>query len=573
MIIFSKIRFKNFLSYGNIFMDIPLGEYKTTLFCGKNGHGKSTIIDAITFGLYGKPFRKINKSQLINSINKSETVVEVFFTDGSKEYMVRRGIKPNIFEVYCNGVLVTQDAKVKDYQEQLERYILKMNYKSFTQVVILGSARYTPFMQLSAADRRSVIEDLLDIQIFSNMNLIVKDKLSQLKEQIQDCKYNIELCNDRLEIQKQNLADSKKNSLEVIEKKKQSIVNINNEIEFNQNKISEITANNDVLLVSVADKPALETRKQKLVTLGSKVKDNILKIEQEINFYSDHNDCPVCRQSIDSEFKVTVVDGHTTKLNELKVGEVKLQADLDRLNQQLLEITAINNGIYYNNNEISKLQTSISSAQKYINIINAELEDLLSVTNSMELENDKIQALNNEIASYTEKYEEYINEKAYYDYIAIMLKDGGIKTRIIKQYLPVLNKYINQYLQKLDFFVNFNINENFEEVIKSRHRDEFSYANFSEGEKLRLDLAILFSFRQLAKMKNSVNTNLLILDEIMDGSLDTGGTDTFMQMLADMDKTTNVVVISHKSEQIMEKFDSVLTFEKRKNFSTMKVLQ
>jgi len=554
-------------------MDIPLGEYKTTLFCGKNGHGKSTIIDAITFGLYGKPFRKINKSQLINSINKSETVVEVFFTDGSKEYMVRRGIKPNIFEVYCNGVLVTQDAKVKDYQEQLERYILKMNYKSFTQVVILGSARYTPFMQLSAADRRSVIEDLLDIQIFSNMNLIVKDKLSQLKEQIQDCKYNIELCNDRLEIQKQNLADSKKNSLEVIEKKKQSIVNINNEIEFNQNKISEITANNDVLLVSVADKPALETRKQKLVTLGSKVKDNILKIEQEINFYSDHNDCPVCRQSIDSEFKVTVVDGHTTKLNELKVGEVKLQADLDRLNQQLLEITAINNGIYYNNNEISKLQTSISSAQKYINIINAELEDLLSVTNSMELENDKIQALNNEIASYTEKYEEYINEKAYYDYIAIMLKDGGIKTRIIKQYLPVLNKYINQYLQKLDFFVNFNINENFEEVIKSRHRDEFSYANFSEGEKLRLDLAILFSFRQLAKMKNSVNTNLLILDEIMDGSLDTGGTDTFMQMLADMDKTTNVVVISHKSEQIMEKFDSVLTFEKRKNFSTMKVLQ
>lgn len=573
MVIFESIKFKNFLSYGNTFTEIPLNTVRTTLSTGINGQGKSTFIDAITFALYGKPFRKINKAGLINSINKSELITEIDFSIGSNKYKIIRGIKPNIFEVYCNTILVKQDAKVKDYQEQLERYILKMSYKSFTQVVILGSARYTPFMQLSASDRRSVIEDLLDIQIFSNMNSIVKDKFSELKDTIQDCKYNIELYKDKIELQKHNINQNKKTSDEFILKKQDLIANTFIEIETYQKSVDELIEKNLSLSEEISDASSIATKRDKFILIENKLKTNIIKIEKENSFYHSNDNCPTCKQEIELEFKQEIIKNNSSKLVDLEEGKSVLDSQVSVIKDRLSEINKINNIISSNNTEISKTHSLIISAQKYVKLISKELEELHETTNSGDNGNEKLQELVESLDVYVEKYEEYINEKSYYDFISIMLKDGGIKTRIIKQYLPILNKYINQYLTQLDFFVNFNINENFEEVIKSRHRDEFTYSNFSEGEKTRLDLAILFSFRQLARLKNSVNTNLLILDEIMDGSLDTGGTDVFMNLLSTVDKNTNIFVISHKSDQVSDKFNKILKFEKVKNFSKMKVIE
>ena len=532
----------------------------------------STFIDAITFALYGKPFRKINKNGLINSINKSELVTEIEFSIGPNKYKIIRGIKPNIFEVYCNGDLVRQDAKIRDYQEQLERYILKMSYKSFTQVVILGSARYTPFMQLSAGDRRSVIEDLLDIQIFSNMNSIVKDKVSGIKETVQDCKFNIELFKDKIDLQKQNIKRNRQASDELVLRKKELIANTCIEVKDLQESITDLLTENEELGQQIVDLDSIEKKKTKLLLIGSKLHDNISKIEKDNLFYHSNDNCPTCKQSIDLAFKQGIIDKNGFKLNELVDGKGKLSKELRVATDRLNEISKINAEILKNSHILSGKNSNIISAQKYIQLISSEIGQLNSSENIIDNGSDKLQELIESLDVYVEKYEEYINEKSYYDFISVMLKDGGIKTRIIKQYLPVLNKYINQYLTQLDFFVNFNINENFEEVIKSRHRDEFTYANFSEGEKTRLDLAILFSFRQLARLKNSVNTNLLILDEIMDSSLDSTGTDVFMNLLASVDKSTNIFVISHKSDQVSDKFDCTLKFEKIKNFSKMKVL-
>jgi DNA repair exonuclease SbcCD ATPase subunit len=573
MVIFESIKFKNFLSYGNNFTEIPLNKDRTTLSTGVNGQGKSTFIDAITFALYGKPFRKINKGQLVNSINKSELVTEVIFSIGSNKYKIIRGIKPNIFEVYCNDVLVKQDAKVKDYQEQLERYILKMSYKSFTQVVILGSARYTPFMQLSASDRRSVIEDLLDIQIFSNMNSIVKDKLSGIKDAVQDCKYNIELFKDKIELQKQNIKQNKTATDQLILCKEEIIANTFVEVEGLQKTVVELMQENKYLSEQISDLSDVEKKQQKLFTFSEKLKSTVSKLQKDNNFYHDNDNCPTCKQSINADHKNSVIVQNDTKIQELNAGEKKLLEEISANKKRLAEIKTINDKIINNNSIILDKNSNIRSAQKYIKLVSAEIDSIKIPNAVQETGSDTLQELVERLDFYVEKYEEYINEKSYYDFITVMLKDGGIKTRIIKQYLPILNKYINQYLTQLDFFVNFNINENFEEVIKSRHRDEFTYANFSEGEKTRLDLAILFSFRQLARLKNSVNTNLLILDEIMDGSLDTGGTDVFMNLLSTVDKNTNIFVISHKSDQVSDKFDSILKFEKLKNFSKMQVIQ
>ena len=568
MIIFSKIKFKNFLSYGNAFTEIGLNVANKTLLCGHNGFGKSTMIDAITFALYGKPFRKINKGGLVNSINKSELVAEIEFSIGTNYYKIVRGIKPNIFEIYCNNAIVIQDAKVKDYQDHLERYILKMNYKSFTQVVILGSARYTPFMQLSASDRRSVIEDLLDIQIFSNMNSIVKDKLSNLKESLQDCKYSIELYKDKIESQKRNINQNKKSSDEIISKKEFIIANTFVELESFQLSVSSLLNKNALLLEQILDHKSIENKQQKIYTIQNKLKDNIFKLEKENSFYHSNDNCPTCRQEIEEEFKQEIVNKNFSKMQELKDGTIKLSTEVSSIQKRLDEIAAINRKISDNNVEISKFNSSIVSANKYIKLISQELHELNSSVNTDGT--DDLNKLIESLDNYVEIYEEYLTDKSYYDFIALMLKDGGIKTKIIKQYLPILNKYINQYLSHLDFFVNFNIDENFEEVIKSRHRDEFTYSNFSEGEKMRLDLSVLFSFRQLARLKNSVNTNLLILDEVCDSSLDNSGTDLFMSLLATLDTHTNIFVISHKSDQISDKFDRMLQFDKVKNFSKMK---
>lgn len=571
MIIFKKVRFKNLLSYGNSFTEIDLNKSNKTLLKAENGNGKSCIIDAITFSLYGKPFRKITKSGLINSINKSDLVTEIEFDVGSNQYKIIRGIKPNIFEIYCNENLVKQDAKVKDYQEQLERYILKMNYKSFTQVVILGAAKYTPFMQLTASDRRAIIEDLLDIQIFSTMNIIAKDKLTNLKNEIQDCKYNIELYKDRIDLQKQNIERTKKSSDEIVLGKKELIANSYSEIKSLQKTCHELLSEINDLQDKIKDKDSIDKKINKFNIFEDKIKTNITKYKHDNDFYHSNNNCPTCRQAICSEFKDNKININTSMINELISTKEKLTGDLNILKSRLKEILEIHKKINANNIELAKHNSSMSSAQKYITILTKELESI----NNTEIESgsDKLQELTLELNDYIKQYEECINEKEYYDFISLMLKDGGIKTQIIKQYLPVLNRYINQYLKQLDFFVNFNIDENFEEVIKSRHRDDFKYASFSEGEKMRLDLAILFAFRQLAKLKNSVNCNLLILDEVCDSSLDDTGTKHFMDLLASFGDSINAFVISHKTEQISDLFDATLHFEKVKNFSKMTVVK
>lgn len=572
MIIFNSIKFKNFLSYGNTFTEIPLSECKTTLSIGKNGKGKSCILDAITFVLYGKPFRRVNKSQLINSINKSDTVVEIQFVINSNEYKVIRGLKPNIFEIYYNNVLVKQDAKVKDYQEYLERYILKMNYKSFTQVVMLGSARYTPFMQLSAADRRSVIEDLLDIQIFSNMNVILKDKLSNLKESVQTCKTNIELYKDKIEFQKHTIKQYQKSNSELIVKKQDLISNTRDDMCILEQSVEELITSNDNLLTTISDLTTVEAKRSKLSTIQFKLRGNITKLESDNMFFTSNDSCPTCRQIITDSFKQSIIQSNTVKIAELQTGNEKLQLEFDSLRDRLIKISSIQNLIANNNVEINKLNSSIYSSKKYIDLISNEILELTKLHESSDNGSVKLQELITSLDSYVQQYEDYVTEKRYYDFVSVMLKDGGIKTQIIKQYLPILNKYINQYLSQMDFFANFNITENFEEVIKSRHRDEFTYASFSEGQKMRIDLAILFAFRQLAKIKNSVNTNLLILDEIMDSSLDTDGTDVLMNLIPTFDDNTNIFVISHKSDQLIDKFDRVLKFDMVKNFSKMKVV-
>jgi DNA repair exonuclease SbcCD ATPase subunit len=567
MIIFQKVRWKNFLSTGNAFTEIDLTRSTNTLIVGHNGAGKSTILDALTFGLFGKPFRKINKPQLMNTINNSDCVVEIEFNIGKKQYKVVRSIKPNAFEIYCDTVLVNQDAKAKDYQEHLEKFILKLNYKSFTQVVILGSASFVPFMQLSPADRRAIIEDLLDIQIFSSMNSIVKNKISTIKDEQKSVDYNIKLSNEKINLQKQNIEEHKKNHLVEINKKVKEIAD--NDMHLNKvaKNIALIQLHIQQLTTKVSDKSSVSSRTTKLITLQSKFEDNVKKLNKEISFYENNDNCPTCLQAIASETKEKHVTEKHTKVTEIQTATTKLEEEIQNANNRLLEIEKIQKHINEHNSEIVKLNTQVTSINSYNTRLLKEIEELKTRSISTDATDDKLNSLTAELKLFEEQAEQLSIDKQYHEFAATLLRDTGIKTKIIKQYLPVMNKLINKYLTSMDFFVNFNLNESFEETIKSRHRDEFSYASFSEGEKMRIDLALLFTWRQIAKMKNSVNTNLLILDEVFDSSLDGVGTEEFLKLLNSLDNSTNVFVISHKGDQLFDKFRSVIKFQKTNNFS------
>jgi len=567
MIIFQKLRWKNILSTPNVFTEINLVRSPNTLIIGKNGAGKSTILDALCFGLFGKPFRKIPKASLLNSINQAEGIVEVEFSIGQKQYKVIRGIKPNTFEVYLNGKLVDQDAKSVDYQEQLEKHILKLNYKSFTQVVILGSASFVPFMQLSPGDRRAIIEDLLDIQIFSTMNSVVKDKMSIIKDSYTKNKYDMDLTAEKIKLQKEAIEEHKKHNDSEIEKKK-------NEIETSEQQIAQlledcvlVQKHIDVLQSKINDKLSIETKSRKLLQLEAKLESNVKKIEKDITFYEENDNCPTCKQNIEESFRTEQVDTRRTKLGEITTGLQGLASQIESANRRIIEIQGIIKHIQEHNNEIVKHNSTISAVQTYISKLQTEIQDLTSHKDNLEDENAKLKELKEALAELIAKQEELSVEKQYLEIASSLLKDTGIKTKIIRQYLPIMNKLINKYLAAMDFFVNFNINENFEETIKSRHRDEFSYANFSEGEKMRIDLALLFTWRQIAKLKNSTNTNLLILDEVFDSSLDGVGTEEFLKLIHDMRTDTNVFVISHKGDQLFDKFRSIIKFEKINNFS------
>lgn len=570
MIHFKSVKMKNFFSVGNTPVEINLDTCKKTLVVGKNGASKSScILDSIVFALYGKPFRKTNKPNIINSKNKANLLVELEFSIGAREYKIVRGMKPNIFEIYCNSVLVNQDAKSKDYQEYLEKYIIKTNYKSFINVVILGSARYTPFMSMSASDRRTIIEELLDIQIFSTMNVLVKDKLSKIKEEIYSIEYNVDLTNEKINLQKQNVKDNKDNKKQQILAKKENIKESNDQIKKLKRDIVLVQKHIDVLQTKIADKIDVESKKQKLIAIESKIETNLSKLKKDCEFYESNDNCPTCKQSIETHFKNQQIEENTNKQGKLSDGLSKLSEEMDSIQKRITDIQSITKHIQEHNSEIVKINASIVAIQKYIE---KELEEINVLSDSycdIETNNDRLNSLKEELIKYQNDKKEISENKRYYDFCSVLLKDGGIKTRIIKQYLPVMNKLINAYLSKMNFFVNFNINENFEEVIKSRYRDEFKYENFSEGEKMRIDLSLLFTFRQIAKMKNSVNTNLLIMDEILDSSLDLEGADQFFDLIDSLDQNTNIIVISHRGDQIADKFDRTLKFEKKKDFTRL----
>jgi DNA repair exonuclease SbcCD ATPase subunit len=567
MIIFQKVRWKNFLSTGNTFTEINFQKSPNTLIIGHNGAGKSTILDALCFGLFGKPFRKINKPQLLNSINQQACVVEIEFAIGQKNYKVIRGIKPNVFEVYLGDKLLDQDAKAKDYQEFLEKFILKINFKSFTQVVILGSASFVPFMQLTPADRRAIIEDLLDINIFSSMNSVVKEKMAEIKDLSVKSKHEMDLTSERINFQKQSIEDHKNRSDEEIGKKRKEITDSVDQIFTLKRDVDLIQKHIDVLQRKIEDKLSVEKKSKKLLQLESKIETNIKKNEKDIAFYEEHDNCPTCKQTIEGDFKSEQVSERKSKVVTQREGLTEISAEIAKTNQRIEEIININKHISGHNNEIVKHNSTVSAINAFVTKLQKEIDELSIGKDTVEEENEKLKELKQQLSVLLSKMEELSVEKQYYEFAGNLLKDTGIKTKIIRQYLPIMNKLINKYLTSMDFFVNFNINESFEETIKSRHRDEFSYANFSEGEKMRIDLALLFTWRQIAKLKNSTNTNLLILDEVFDSSLDGVGTEEFLKLLHEMGTDTNVFVISHKGDQLFDKFRSIIKFEKHNNFS------
>ena len=567
MIQFSKVRYKNFLSTGNYFTEISLNTNPTTLIIGENGAGKSTFLDAITFGLFGKPFRNINKPQLVNSINDKDCVVEVEFSIASKQYKIVRGIKPNQFEIYCDGVLLNQDAKAKDYQDQLEKLILKMNYKSFTQIVILGSTNFTPFMQLSAADRRSVIEDLLDIQIFSAMNVVVKNKLNSYKSEAAQLKIQIDATKGKIELHKKHLDELKRNTKDIVDAKKKEVTENNTALETLATESTAKDSQIDALLLQVSDEDASNKKFTKLNQFEAKIEGNIQKLEKDIEFYSVNSTCPTCDQAINN--KEEKVHSCNSKITELGDGLKKLKDESNAVLQRINTIKATQKELKSLEQDLVRINTSSKQIRNYIKKLEAEIDE---IENKPAMSNEfkaQSKTLLNELQTQNDKRKAASEAITNYDIISQLLKDGGIKSKIIKQYIPIINKLVNTYLASMDFFVNFNLDEEFKESIKSRHRDDFSYENFSEGEKKRIDLALLFTWRAVAKMKNSANTNLLIFDEVFDGSLDTNGTEEFLKLINMFNDGTNIFVISHKGDVLADKFKHTIKFGKVKNFSQM----
>jgi len=569
MIIFKKVRYKNFLSTGQQFIEINLNEAPTTLVVGNNGAGKSTMLDALCFGLFNKPFRAVKKDQLVNTINEKECVVEVEFQIGKKEYKIIRGIKPNLFEIWCNGDMLNQDAAVRDYQKHLEQHILKLNFRSFTQVVILGNASFVPFMQLRARHRREVVEEILDIEIFSKLNLMFREKAKAQDETIKQADFNYQLLDGKIETQQKHIDDISNTTKHTADTKKLEITNADTDIENYREDIARVRREIAEMQVEIIDQTKLTTKHGKLTAMEAKLENTCIKHKKELKFFQSHDDCPTCQQSIDEAFKKATIVVKEAKVVELELGMSQIdnairtsQKKLDKINETVIAIRE-------KELLISRYETSISEIEKYKTRIQKEIDELSDEKFSTGVATGELNQLQEQLVDAEKDKLKQKEEKLYIDTARHLMQDTGIKTKIIKQYLPVMNQYINKNLADMDFFVNFTLDEEFNETIKSRHRDDFQYHSFSEGEKLRIDLAILFTWREIAKMKNSTNTNLLILDEIFDSSLDTSGTDEFMRILYHTMNKENVFVISHKGDTLIDKFPRVMKFEKYKNFTRM----
>ena len=569
MIVFKSVQWKNFLSTGNSPNKVLLNKSQTTLIIGKNGEGKSTILDALCFSLFGKPFRNINKGQLVNSINGKGCSVEVEFDINGKEYKIVRGIKPNVFEIWQDGEMINQDAASRDYQKILEQQILKLNYKTFTQVVILGSASFVPFMQLPTTQRREVIEDILDIRIFSTMNSLLKEKVQETKDAIAKVENEISTAKTKVDAQTQlikTINEAKTSAIETIATK---IAANNTEIQSAEGEIELILSEINTLKASINDKETITEDIDKAKSIRSKLLQKIETCEHNTEFFSEHDVCPSCNQDIAEEYKQAIVQDLNKKLedNNSKIGE--LETVLTKLNTQLSKITEIQSQITDKNIELSTRNSTVTLLNKQIKEMQIEIESAKTDTTNIDEEKAKLKELATEAITKIHTKTTLQEQRNLEEVANILLKDTGIKTAIIREYLPIMNKLINKYLQAMDAYIHFELDEAFNESVKSRFRDDFTYASFSEGEKMRIDLAILFTWRQIAKMKNSVNTNLLLLDEIFDSSLDTAGTDYFLNLMNQFGENTNIFVISHKGDQLFDKFRSVIKFEKRNDFSVI----
>jgi len=562
MIRLKTVRWKNFLATGNRFIEVKLDKEPMTLIVGKNGAGKSTLIDAITFSLFGKPFKKVNKGQLVNSVNERDTLTEIEFSVGSSEWKVRRGIKPNLLEIFHNDELINQDAKSMDYQKYLEEKILKLNFKSFTQIVVLGSASFVPFMQLASNDRRIIIEDILDIGIFSVMKTLLKDRSLTLKEEMNGIDWDITLIQEKIKIKEEHIKEKeeaseqkRKSDLYKIEETEKQITKLNNEIFNHQEKL-------DILLKSITDKTSIEKKNQELDKYRSQIVKNLKKFSKDKKFFEDRLDCPTCEQEIDEEFKKSKLVEVGKGLDEMNNGLSQLEKEVEKVYKRIGEISKITRDITTEESEVIQKLSNIHAHNSFIQKLNHEMKS----TQKVEVEQESMNALSKNLDESKSTRFQYVDQKFYYDVLGNILNDTGIKTRIIKKYLPVINKHVNDYLKDMDFFVNFQLDENFQETIKSRHRDQFSYYSFSEGEKKRIDIALLLTWRYIASMRNSVNVNLLILDEVFDASLDQAGVDDLMKLFNIL-KGTNLFIISHKLDILDDKFPNKLIVEKVKNFT------
>ena len=570
MILFEKIRWKNFLSTGNQFTEVNFQKSSTTLIVGTNGTGKSTVLDALTFSLFGKPFRKINKPQLINSTNEKDCRVEVEFSIGSTEWKVVRGIKPALFEIWRNGSALDQSAATLDQQKWLEQNVLKMNYKSFTQIVILGSSTFVPFMQLPAAHRREVIEDLLDIKIFSSMNTIIKEKIRQVKDEIRTYELKKESLKDKVDMQKNFIEELENRGNANINANKEKITNLDAEVGV---YMDENARTEEDIFKYTKEQEEVVGAGDKLVKLNNlkgKISQKVSVITKEHKFFTENTVCPTCTQSIEEDFRINKITDAQNKAKELQSGYNELESAIKEEQERERQFIALSREITKLTHDISQNNTKISGCQRQIRDLESEIQTLTGQLENRNTEHEKLETFKSDLQK---TYEELVSRKdsiKYYDFTYGLLKDGGVKTKIIKKYLPLINQQVNRYLQMMDFYINFTLDEEFNETVQSPIHEDFSYSSFSEGEKQRIDLALLFTWREVAKFKNSVSTNLMILDEVFDSSLDSQGTDEFLKIIRYVVKDANIFVISHKTG-LEDKFESVIKFEKVKGFSRMVV--
>ena len=567
MIEFKTIKWKNFLSTGNNFTEVNLNNHNKTLIIGENGAGKSTILDALCFGLFNKPFRKITKPQLINSVNLADCRVEIQFTIGKVDWQINRGMKPTVFEIYKNGVQLNQSASAAEQQKWFEQNVLKLNYKSFTQIVVLGSSTFVPFMQLPAAGRREVIEDILDIRIFSAMNTVLKDRIKENKEAVSEIDYSISLLKDKVDVQKRFIEDLKKQGEDNVTLWQEEITKLELDIKSSHLELERYMRDIDTMTHQMNDLPNPQKELDKLNEFHIKFRSKIKDMESSIEFLTSNDVCPTCNQDITEEFKNYNITSGKEKISKLESALEDIESKEKTLTDSLNQRNVIQKEINQVQNKINNCFSAINWKQDKVKETENQIQSIKSNTDNVDREREKMKTLIEQGKGQELQRRQISKRSTELKIIADILKDGGVKSTIIRKYLPVMNTLINKHLQELEFYVNFNLDDTFSETIKSRFRDEFSYASFSEGEKMRIDLALLFTWREVAKLKNSVNTNILILDEIFDSSLDGNGTADFINILRTVTDGNNVFVISHKEDMLHDKFDNVIQFKKVKNFS------